>query len=174
MALDLNVTRKVLEQTDRRSWRLIWEKEIQPLLKSQLPTAGQPAEGEQPEETPNPTRTRRPKETKGAKQRAEEAQENEWSTDNRQWERDFDRVANEAMRVAAFIERSTAGAFRRLVQTIEPSSGARARQVGEAWLKLADCLDEPSDQEAGTLIQKGRVKVTPARRASPPVQQPSP
>ena len=38
MALDLNVTRKVLEQTDRRSWRLIWEKEIQ---QPRLPSGGQ-------------------------------------------------------------------------------------------------------------------------------------
>src|SRR5262249_17231401 len=30
MAQHLNVTRNVLEQTHRRSWRLIWEEEIQP------------------------------------------------------------------------------------------------------------------------------------------------
>src|SRR6516225_2667888 len=38
MALDLNLTREVLEQTHRRSWRHIWEEEVQP----RLPHAGQP------------------------------------------------------------------------------------------------------------------------------------
>ena len=48
MAEHLNVTREVLEQTHRRSWRLIWEEEIQP----RLPTAGQPADSDSPEANP--------------------------------------------------------------------------------------------------------------------------
>src|SRR5262249_22286397 len=89
MAKHPALTRKVLGETTRRSWQLIWRDEIQPQLPNarqpadgekpeEAPDVEQPPKGEQPEETPNPTRTRRPKMTKGAKQRAEEAQENEW------------------------------------------------------------------------------------------------
>jgi hypothetical protein len=51
MALDLEVTREVLAQTERRSWRYIWELEIQPKLEeAQLPYVGQPADSTTPEE----------------------------------------------------------------------------------------------------------------------------
>src|SRR5262245_66101365 len=42
MALDLNVTREVLEQTNRRSWQLIWQEDIKP----PLPSDRQPQDGE--------------------------------------------------------------------------------------------------------------------------------
>jgi len=63
MALHLADTRLALEETHRRSWRLIWEEEIQP----GLPNGGQPAGGESPEVATN---TRRPKKKKGAKKKA--------------------------------------------------------------------------------------------------------
>jgi hypothetical protein len=56
MALNLADTRKALEETHRRSWRCIWEEEIQP----GLPNGGQPA--------------RRPK-----KNGAKKSYEGEWS-----------------------------------------------------------------------------------------------
>src|SRR5262249_21012128 len=77
MALDLNVTRKVLEQTHRRSWRLIWEEEIQ----TRLPSGGQPADGESPEANPannsaqsagEKKPTRRPRKGNGKKKPKEE------------------------------------------------------------------------------------------------------
>jgi hypothetical protein len=54
MALNLDLTREILKQTIRRSWRLIWEEEIQP----RLPSAGQPANDGQPASNND---TRRPK-----------------------------------------------------------------------------------------------------------------
>jgi len=172
MALHPDLAREVLEETNRVSWEQIWIHQIQP----RLPGTRQPPDGEEaPDEKPEqaPATTRRPKTAKSAKQKAEEARENEWDTDNRQWERDFDRVANDAMRVAAFIERCKPDQFRRLVQTIEPS-GARARQVSEKWAELADRLDGQLGEEPDAPKPKGRVKATPPHRASTPVQQPSP
>ena len=83
MALDLHVTREVLEQTHRRSWRLIWEEEMQP----RLPSAGQPTDG-----------TRRPKKTKGAKKEANGEQKPEWLRDIRGW------FNNQVERVNAVID----------------------------------------------------------------------
>jgi hypothetical protein len=190
MALDLNVTREVLEQTHRRSWRLIWEDEIQ----TRLPTAGQPAGGEGTED-PNGTEkapdgegpkkpddegpeapdkaaapTRRPKKTKGANKTADKEQENEWSAHNRAWERDLDVTLNNLKRLFAFRKRCNAEQWQRLVRDVDPSLGARVRHVSEEGLEVADALDDPLKQEADALTETGRVKTTPARRASRPVQ----
>jgi hypothetical protein len=50
MALHLQLTREVLQQTNRRSWRYIWEEEVQP----RLPYVGQPADATS-SATPAPT-----------------------------------------------------------------------------------------------------------------------
>src|SRR5262249_29543905 len=77
MAIHPERTREVLNQTHRRSWRLIWEEEIQP----RLPSTGHPAEGESPEANPanNPGQsagekkpTRRPRNGSGKKKPKEE------------------------------------------------------------------------------------------------------
>src|SRR5262245_24343474 len=79
MAEHPNVTREVLQQTHRRSWRLIWEEEIQP--RSRLPSGGQPADGENPEANPannseqtagEKKPTRRPRKGNGKKKPKEE------------------------------------------------------------------------------------------------------
>ena len=49
---------------------------------------------------------------------------------------------------------------------VDPSLGARVRNVCEEGLELADALDDPSEKEADTLIREGRVKTTPATRPS--------
>jgi hypothetical protein len=69
MARDLQVTREVLQLTDRRSWRLIWEEEIRP----RFTNAGQPAD--------SAATTRRPKRGKGANGDPKP----EWLRDNRKW-----------------------------------------------------------------------------------------
>jgi hypothetical protein len=163
MALDPNVTREVLAQTHRRSWRLIWEEEV----KLKLPNVGQPPDAQKTEEAP--TISRRPKKAKGAKT-VEQEQENEWSADNRKWGSEVEVVANNAIRVAAFLKRCTPEKWRQLVLDVDPSLGARVRSVSEAWRELADALDEPLEKEANTLIQESRVKTTPATRPSRPAQ----
>jgi hypothetical protein len=103
---------------------------------------------------------------KGAKKTANDA--NEWSGDNRQWEREVLLIANNAVRVAAFLKQCTPEQRRQVVEDVEPSLGAQVRRVSEAWRELADALDEPLEKEAETLIQNSRVKTTP--RASRPAQ----
>jgi hypothetical protein len=78
MALNLAVTREVLAQTHRRSWRLIWEQEIQPRLHSPV----QPPAGEKPNAA-----TQRPK--KGAKKGAKkDKQKSEEQRNMRGWLKD--------------------------------------------------------------------------------------
>jgi hypothetical protein len=97
-------------------------------------------------------------------------QENEWSADNRAWERDLDVTLNNLKRVFAFRKRCTAEQWQQLVLDVEPSLGARVRHVSEEGLEVADALDDPLRQEADALTETGRVKTTPAPRASTPVQ----
>jgi hypothetical protein len=76
MALYPDLAREVLEETNRQSWRLIWEKEFEP----RLPTAGQPAGDNQSQNNNSsqgngkPT-TRRPRQKRG-KQKPDDKRDN--------------------------------------------------------------------------------------------------
>jgi hypothetical protein len=79
MALHHDLTRKTLEETTRRSWRLIWLEEIQPRLRS----AAQPVSGEQANDGSDKATTQRPK--KKRRKTDNKEQKPEWFTDNRGW-----------------------------------------------------------------------------------------
>ena len=101
---------------------------------------------------------------------AEEAQADEWSTDNRKWESELIVALNNFKRLVAFRKRCTPEQWQRVAQDVDPSLGARVRNVCEEGLELADALDDPFEKEADTLIQEGRVKTTPATRPSRRIQ----
>ena len=158
MALDLNVTRKVLEQTDRRSWRLIWEEEIQP----RLPSTGQPTDAEKSEEAP--AITRRPRRANGAKKTREE-----WSKDLSSFYSDGLEVANKVIAMKNSIQQCTSEKKASLKKGVTPVWLEKIDQGGKALAWIRDWANGALEEEADTLIQKGRVRRTLAR-ASAPVQ----
>ena len=103
MALDLNVTRAVLAQTHRRSWRLIWEKEIQP----RLPNGGQPADGESPEATPTNNPAGRYQEETNPATESKRPQKPEWSEDLGSFFSDGLKAAYGAIKIATSIKQMT-------------------------------------------------------------------
>lgn len=126
MALDLDVTREVLEQTRRTSWQLIWREEIQP----RLPSPRQPADADGPEDTdgeapdgqpeaPNdegpeeaPTATtRRSKKKKPPKE--------PWAGDLKRF-LDALRTANDAMALKRTIEQCAPDQLRKLQEEVDP------------------------------------------------------
>ena len=119
-----------------------------------------------PEPKPKPSAAR----AKDAKKTADEEQENEWATDNRKWESEVESTLNNFKRLVAFRKRCTPEQWQRLARDVDPALGARVRNVCEEGLELADVLDEPLEQEADALTETGRVKTTPAKRPSRPVQ----
>jgi hypothetical protein len=164
MARDLNVTRKVLEQTHRRSWRHIWEDEIQP----RLPQVGQPPDPKGPDapdgKGPEPEApTRRPKKkSKGAKP--------SWSGDLNRFSADALRIANEAIALQNTVRQCTPEALRKLQDEADTVLLEKLKQGSEALAFVRAQLDGPLEEEANKLLQTGRLKMTPARRAPASVQ----
>jgi len=158
MAKHPNLTPKVLEQTHRRSWRLIWEEEIQ----TRLPSGGQPPDGEQAEEAP--ANTRRPKKANGAKKTREE-----WSKDLSSFFSDGLEAARKAIAVKNSIQQCTPEKKASLQKDVTPVWLEKIEQGGEALAWIRDWANGALEDEADTLTQKGRVRRTPAR-ASAPVQ----
>jgi hypothetical protein len=158
MALDLNLTREVLEQTHRRSWRHIWEEEVQP----RLPHAGQPPDAKGPEEAS--ATTRRPRRANGAKKTREE-----WSKDLSSFFSDGLEAANKAIAVKNSIQQCTPEKKASLQRDVTPVWLEKIKQGGEALAWIRDWANGALEDEADTLIQKGRVRRTPPR-ASAPVQ----
>ena len=164
MALDLHVTREVLEQTHRRSWRLIWEEEMQPWL----PSAGQPPDPkgpEAPDDKGPETPTRRPKKTRGAKKPPKES----WAGDSRRFSTDALRTANDAVALENTVRQSKPEALRKLQEEADSFLLEKLDLGSKALAYVRARLDGSLEEEADTLIQKGRVKTTPAR-ASTPIQ----
>jgi hypothetical protein len=159
VALNLNVTREVLEQTHRRSWRLIWEEEIQP----RLPSTGQPPDDKKPEEAP--AITRRPKKAKGAKRPPKE----QWAGDRQRFFSDGLVTANTAIAMKNAVLQCTPEQKRKLREEVDSVWLGKLEQGSEALLWVRDWFTGSLEKEADALIQKGRVKRTPAR-ASAPVQ----
>jgi hypothetical protein len=163
MAKHLDLTRDVLKQTASRSWRLIWFEEIQPRVTS----AGKPPDDEKPAEAP--TNTRRPKEKNGAKEPPDEAAE--WLTNNTGWLNNQVTIATGVIgEVTKAMERMTAEQWDNLAKAVEPRMLDTIEQGGKTWIKLVARLRNQLTEEAETLKQQGRVKLTPARRASAQAQ----
>jgi hypothetical protein len=158
-------TRKVLEQTNRRSWRLIWEEEIQP----QLPSTGQPANSETSEASTSTetseASTRRPKKN-GAKQSPKE-----------EWGKHLDSACSDVLLIANAASRIK----KSILQATPEQQAAVKKKMSAEWKEAIDpgCDALPwirdwanglLEEEADTLLQqKGRVVTTPPH-AAPPVQ----
>jgi hypothetical protein len=170
MALDQNLTRQVLEQTHRRSWRLIWEEEVQPLLHS----AVQPADGESPEANPannseqsagEKKPTRRPRRSNGTRKPKEE-----WGKELKDFLSDGLLAANALIRIKNSIQQCTPEKQAELKEqkvTAEWSEKIGEGSKASAW--ICDWANGLLEEEADALEQQGRVVRTPAR-ASKQVQ----
>jgi hypothetical protein len=166
MARHLNVTREVLKQTHRRSWRLIWEEEIQP----QLPTAGQPPDGESNEANPannsegEKKPTRRPRKGNGKKKPKEE-----WGKDLKDFMADGLLAANALVRIKNAIDGCEAEKKAELLKKVTSEWADKIDEGRKASAWICDWANELQEEEADALIQQGRVVRTPAR-ASKQVQ----
>jgi hypothetical protein len=171
-----DLTREVLEQTYRRSWRLIWEEEIQPRLHN----AGQPADGGSPEEAPAepaddnaeaPAVTRRPKKI-GAKREANGVQKPEGLRDMRGWLNNQVKLVNGVTDEVNKVIANCTPEQRDLLATLELTLLLDASQkLTEKAAELVDRVDTPLENATDALMQQdSRVVVTPApkraRRAS--------
>jgi len=167
MAEHLNVTREVLEQTHRRSWRLIWEEEIQP----RLPTAGQPADSDSPEANPTNNSegerkpTRRPRRGNGTKKPKEE-----WGKDLKDFLSDGLLAANALIRIKNSICDCTPEKRAKLLEEkVTPEWSDKIDEGSKAGRWICDWANRLLEEEADALEQQGRVVRTPAR-ASKQVQ----
>jgi hypothetical protein len=175
MAEHPDLTREVLNQTERRSYQYIWKEEIQP----RLPYVRQPADSESPEANPAntaeqaadatpseeaPAITRRPKRSKGAKRTREE-----WSTDLSKFFSDGLETARKATAIKNSIVESAPDKKADLQQKVTPEWLKQIEQGRDAFSWICDWANGLLVGEADTLIQKGRVIKTPPR-ASKQVQ----
>jgi hypothetical protein len=150
MALHPNLTLEVLKQTHRRSWRHIWEEEVQP----RLPHVGQPADGEQHEET---AVTRRPRKGNGKKKPKEE-----WGKDLKDFLSDGLLAANALIKIKNSILGCSAEKRAELIEekvTQEWSDKIDLGRKAAAW--ICDWANGLLEEEADALEQQGRVVRTP-------------
>jgi hypothetical protein len=164
MAKHLDLTREVLEQTHRRSWRLIWEEEIQP----QLPSAGQPADGESPEANPannsegEKKPTRRPRKGNGKKKPKEE-----WGKDLKDFLSDGLLAANALIRIKNNICGCTPEKQAEVLKKVTPEWSDKIDLGSEAGAWIRDWANGSLEEDADTHIREGRVVKTPARAFAP-------
>lgn len=177
MALAPNVTREVLEQTYRRSWQLIWREEIQP----RLPSPRQPADAEGPEDTdgeapdgqPEASNDEGPEEAPTATTRRSKKKKppkEPWAGDLKRFLGDALRTANDAMALKRTIEQCAPDQLRKLQEEVDPFLLEKLKQAEEALAYVHARLDGSLEEEVDGLIKKGRIRTTPARRASASVQ----
>jgi hypothetical protein len=167
MALHLKVTREVLEQTNRRSWRYIWEEEVQP----RLPYAGQPADGESPEANPanNSEGAKKPS-RRSRKGNGKKKPKEEWGKDLKDFLSDGLLAANALIKIKNSILGCSPEKRAELLE--EKVTSEWSDKIGEGskasrW--IYDWANGLLEEEADTLIQKSRVVKTPAQ-ASEQVQ----
>jgi hypothetical protein len=162
MALHPERTREVLNQTHRRSWRLIWEEEIRP---ARLPSGGQPADGEGPEANPannsegEKKPTRRPRKGNGKKKPKEE-----WGKDLKEFLSDGLLAANALIRIKDSIQQCTPekqAELKKQKVTSEWSDKIDEGSKAGAW--ICDWANGLLEEEADALEQPGRVVRTPPR-----------
>jgi len=168
MAKHPNVTRKVLEQTNRRSWRYIWEEEVQP----RLPYVGQPTDGENPEANPannseqsagEKKPTRRPRKGNGKKKPKEE-----WGKDLKDFLSDGLLAANALIKIKnSILGCSPEKRAELLEEKVTPEWSAKIDEGRKASAWICNWANRVLDEEANALIQKDRVVRTPARAFAP-------
>jgi hypothetical protein len=146
MAADLNVTREVLEQTHRRSWRHIWEEEVHP----RLPHVGQPTDGMGPEAP-----TRRPKRRNPTKREP-------WVQDTKGWfNQQIERVNAVINELNIVMEKCEPKQHKRLA-TLETALLSEAfRKGAETSAEFEDWVATPLEKATDKLVRAGRVRVTP-------------
>jgi hypothetical protein len=176
MALHPDATREVLEQTHRRSWRHIWEEEIQ----LGLPHVGQPAEGENAvadlpdgestEEAPTADDnkpealavTRRPKRN-GAQRQANRVQKPAGLRDVRGWHNQKVTTVNGLTDEITKVMENWTPEQRKLLATVELTLLLEAtKKLEKKVAELVDAVDTPLEEASDELKQQGRVVVTPA------------
>jgi hypothetical protein len=170
MAEHPDLTRKVLEQTHRRSWRYIWEEEVQP----RLPYVGQPADGESPEANPannseqsagEKKPTRRPRKGNGTKK-----PQSEWGKDLKDFLSHGLLAANALIRIKNSILGCSPEKRAELLEEKVTSEWADKIDEGsKAGRWICDWANGLLEEEADALEQQGRVVRTPPR-ASKQVQ----
>jgi hypothetical protein len=171
MAQHPDLTREVLEQTHRRSWRLIWEEEIQPRLHN----AVQPAGDESAEAIPTnnaeeaDTRkkpTRRPRKGNGTRNTPPK---DEWGKDLKNFLSDGLLIANALIRIKKGICGSKPEKKAELRKKVTTAWLEPMEQGSKAYAWICDWANGMLDEEADKLIQEGRVVETPTH-ASKQVQ----
>ena len=179
MALDLNVTREVLAQTHRRSWRHIWRGRSSTPVASvgnrQMTTKLRNSSGQFSATWRSSNRhrwatgrsqetTRRPKKGNGTKKPKEE-----WGKDLNDFISDGLLAANALIRIRNSILESSPDKQAELLKkvTSEWSDKIDLGTKAGAWIR--DWANGSLEKEADALSQKGRVVRTPAR-ASKQVQ----
>jgi len=169
MALHPERTREVLNQTHRRSWRLIWEEEIRP---ARLPSGGQPADGEGPEANPannseqsagEKKPTRRPRKGNGKKKPKEE-----WGKDLKDFLSDGLLAANALIKIKnSILGCSPEKRAELLEEKVTPEWSDKIDEGSKAGAWICNWANRVLDEEANALIQKDRVVRTPARAFAP-------
>jgi hypothetical protein len=167
-----DLTRKVLEQTHRRSWRLIWEEEIQPGLHSagqpaddeQTNTPEQPAEGENAE--PAPINNPEPADTKKKPTRrpkAKKAPKAEWEKDDDCFFSDALEASNKLVAIENSIQQMDADQDASKRKKVTPAWQEKIEEGFKALTFIRDWGKGSLKKEARRAIQEGRVKTTFAR-----------
>jgi hypothetical protein len=177
MAEHPDLAREVLKQTHRRSWRLIWEEEIQP----RLLTAGQPADGEgteapaehaddAPAENADdnaeaPAVTRRPK-----KNGAQRVQKPEALRNIEGWYGEQVAAVNVVINELNKTMEKCGPELRKQLAVLEPNLLLDAAQnLEKKAAEFAEWVDTPLEQAADALEQKSsRVVVTKRTRRIQP------
>jgi hypothetical protein len=106
---------------------------------------------------------------KGAKAEGAKKTREEWSKDLSSFYSDGLEVANKVIAMKNSIQQCTPEKKASLKKGVTPVWAEKIEQGGEAWAWIRDWANGALENEADTLIQKGRVRRTPAR-ASAPVQ----
>jgi len=172
MALNMDLTRKILEQTERRSPQLIWREEIQPKLVS----ANQPAvtNGKTIEEEPVVEKpTRRPRRARGAKKEASGERKPEWLRNIEGWFNNQVATVNAVTNELNKIMEDCKPEQRSLLGTLEPTLLLDASQsLEKKSAEFVDWVDTPLEKAADALSSRAVVTPSPkrSRRASKPVQ----
>jgi hypothetical protein len=167
MALDLAVTREVLAQTHRRSWRLIWEQEIQPRLHSpvqppdlEAPKEEQPPASEAPQDgqpAGDETKTRRPRKRNGTRN---QPPKEEWGKDLNAFLSDSLLTANAFIRIKKGIQGCKPEKQAELKKKVTPKWLDEIAEGRKAVTWIYDWANGLLDEEADKHIQEGRVVET--------------
>lgn len=155
MGLYPDLSREVLEQTTRQSWRLIWLEEVQSRLRIPAqPAPGKPSDSKAPKQAP--ATTRRPKKVTMTEQ------EPAWFGNTDKWVNDQFAIANKGSAdLTQIMDNSTPDQHYGLAMAADKSGLAETfRKFSKVQAEFADWLQNPPQKEAHKKKQK------PARAAT--------